>query len=222
MGDSVTASDIPQSFDMVAGYIDGFYRWSDADWALFPNKVKVRIAIHASTLDGDVLDVEWGAASPGDIPAWLTARRAVGADPSVYVNRGNLQAAKDACAAAGVAEPHWWLAAYGTEATVDAGLIAKQYANDDITGGHWDASVVADYWPGVDMGTAQELWDSGLADIVQEKVVAPQANTNKWFGDALAALSAHATGQITATDLATALEKVAVSIEKVAADTAIT
>lgn len=150
MGDSTTAADIPQTFDMVAGYIDGIYQWSAADWLLFPGKPRVRIAIHATTLDGHVLDVEWGAASPQDIPAWLTARRAAGADPIVYVNRSNWQAAKDACAAAGVAEPHWWLAAYGTGPTLDAGLVAKQYANEALTGGHYDASVVADYVPGVD------------------------------------------------------------------------
>jgi hypothetical protein len=53
---------------------------------------------------------------------------------------------------AGVAQPNWWLAGYDDVPEIPAGAIGKQYANEPLTGGHYDLSVVADHWPGVDTG----------------------------------------------------------------------
>jgi hypothetical protein len=151
MYDSITASDIPGTSTMVAGYVDGGFKWSDADWARFPDKVKVRIAALATTDDGDVLDVENGDATPAQAPGWVARRRAAtGTEKTVYCNLSNVQAIRDAFAADGVPMPLLWLAHYGAPPALVPGFIALQYANPDLTGGHYDASVVADLWPGVD------------------------------------------------------------------------
>lgn len=169
MYDSTTAADIPADAQMVAGYVDGRYAWSSADWARFPNAVRVRIVVSAGSNDGQVLDVEQGDATPDELPAWLTMRRAAGVDPSAYVNRSNWQASRDACARAGVAEPHWWLAAYDGVAEIPAGTVAKQYADEAMTTsphGHFDLSAVADFWPGVDTMDAA-TYARELEDLVK-------------------------------------------------------
>ena len=150
MYDSITAADIPAGAAMVAGYIDLSSRWSAADWARFPNATKVRITRSASTNDGHVLDVERFLATPDQAPGWVQMRRAAGADPSVYCGAAALSTVQAAFAAAGVAQPHYWVAHYDNAPQVPSGCVAKQYINDPTSGGHYDLSAVADYWPGVD------------------------------------------------------------------------
>ncbi|WP_336158203.1 hypothetical protein [Amycolatopsis sp. VC5-11] len=156
MYDSVTPRNILKANpkpQMVGGYINGRYKWSDADWALFPDAVHVRISVRASFLDGDVLDVEPGDADPSEVPAWLTARRKAGADPSVYCNRSTWPQVAAACKAAGIAEPHYFIATASGRAQIPAGAVAAQYLLDIAPG--IDVSAVADYWPGVDPITAK-------------------------------------------------------------------
>ena len=151
--DSVTASAIPADAQMVAGYVDGWYRWSASDWARFPHAVKVRIAVHASTNDGHVLDIEQGDATPAQGPGWVQMRRAAGADPSVYCSLAVWGEVRDAFSRAGVPQPHYWIAAYpGNGANLYPGSVAHQYRNSGFNGENVDISVVADYWPGVDIG----------------------------------------------------------------------
>lgn len=151
MYDAVTPGNIPASAQMVAGYVDGRYAWSAGDWARFPNAVKVRIAVFPWTNDGHVLDVEPGDATPAQAVGWVQRRRAAGVDPTVYCGLATTgyswAQVRAAFQAAGVAEPHYWVAAYpGNGAQLYPGSVAHQYANP----GPYDLSVVADYWPGVD------------------------------------------------------------------------
>jgi hypothetical protein len=150
MYDSVTASDIPTGSALVAGYVDGRFAWSDADWSRFEGRVKVRIAVLPSTNDGHMLDVETGNTQPDQAPAWVKMRRAAGVDPTVYTNAGLWPDVRAAFKRAGIAEPHYCIALWDGVAELIDGAVAKQYANPKITGGHYDASSVADYWPGVD------------------------------------------------------------------------
>lgn len=150
MYDSITAADIPANAQIVGGYVNGTFKWSDADWARFPNAVHVRFATRAYVNDGCVLDVERGDATPAEAPGWVTMRRAAGCDPSVYCNASDWPAVRAAFSSAGVAEPHYMIAHYDNIATIPVGAVAKQYINDPASGGHYDLSVVADYWPGVD------------------------------------------------------------------------
>jgi hypothetical protein len=187
MYDSVTAGAIPADAEMVAGYIDGHYRWSDQDWARFPHAVKVRIAVHASTNDGHVLDIESGDATPAQGPGWVLMRRRAGADPSVYCSLAVWDQVRGAFRAAGVREPYYWIAAYpGNGANLYPGSVAHQYANQGPHGENVDVSVVAEHWPGVDgeedMALSQEdkNWIQGtihdyVLDIVRKEGISANA-----------------------------------------------
>ena len=89
MYDGINASRLPRDAQLAAGYVDGLYAWSAADWARFsPGTVRVRIAVFASTDDGEVLDVEPGNATPAESVDWVLMRRRAGVDPTVYMNMG--------------------------------------------------------------------------------------------------------------------------------------
>ncbi len=158
MRDSVTAADIPVAdLAAVAGYVDGVYAWSPADWARFPDPiVKLAIAVHPQDR-GDILDVELGDAQPSDIPGWCDRnphglnglRRA----PTVYCS---LSAWGTCKAAAGGRAVDWWIASYittdppgdPTQVAVIAGAVAQQFHDF----GGYDESVVFDpTWLGADM-----------------------------------------------------------------------
>lgn len=154
MYDAVSPSAIPANAKMVAGYLaPNRYAWSAQDWARFPNAVRVEIAVFASTNAGHVLDVEIGDATPAQAPGWVLKRRAAGVDPTIYCNLSTWPAVQAAFKAAGVREPHYWIAHYGAGANIPAGAVAVQYADPaGHSGGNYDISAVADYWPGVDHG----------------------------------------------------------------------
>lgn len=167
MYDSVNAAAIPTDAQMVAGYVHpSGYAWSDAAWARFPNAVHVKITPQVSTtgLGIHVLDVETGDATPAQAPGWVRAQRALGQDPTVYCSEGLWTTVQNAFNAAGVAQPHYWVAAYpGAGASIPNGAIAHQYAGSTSSGGNYDLSVVADFWPGVDT-QGQAVDDMALTD----------------------------------------------------------
>lgn len=137
---------------IVLGYDDALYAWSDGDWALFPNAIKVHIVALATTNSGTVLDCEKGNCTPAQSVDWVLMRRRAGVDPTVYCNQHDpvtgWPAVHAAFQARGVPEPHYWVADYDGVAEIPAGAIAKQYIGDEAL--NIDTSVVADYWPGVD------------------------------------------------------------------------
>jgi hypothetical protein len=145
--DAAAIAAIPTAIDLVAGYDDGDYAWTAADWDLFPNSTHVHIVVHQGTNSGTVLDVESGNATPAQSVDWVLTRRMAGADPTVYCNEQNtLPQVQAAFQARGVIEPHYWVANYDGKPVLPAGAVAKQYES----AADWDLSVVADYWPGVD------------------------------------------------------------------------
>lgn len=148
MYDGVDATRLPTSAQLVAGYVDGLYRWSDANWARFPNSVKVRVAVFSQTNDGHALDVEPGNATPAQSVDWVLMRRRAGVDPTVYMNTSTWPTVRSSFQSRGVAEPHYWVAQYDGVASIPGGAVAKQYYNNNDLG--YDLSVVANYWPGVD------------------------------------------------------------------------
>lgn len=172
MYDSVTASAIPRTAEMVAGYLPpSRYAWSPGDWALFPRAAKVRIAIFASVNDGHVLDVEPGDATPSQAPDWVQMRRRAGlAHPTVYCNLSTWDQVRSEFQRQGVREPHYWIARYDGVAAMIPGAVAKQYANPPVHGrGHFDLSVVADFWPGVDGDKETDMHvDSIDADVLDD------------------------------------------------------
>lgn len=160
MYDSITAADIPADAQIVGGYVSGSFQWSPAGWARFPNAVHVRFATHADVNDGNILDVERYDATPDQAPGWVTMRRAAGVSPSVYCNETALPTVRAAFQSAGVAEPPYMVAHYDGVASIPAGCVAKQYETDPQSGGHFDLSAVADYWPGIDQEVDMPLTEA--------------------------------------------------------------
>lgn len=147
MYDAITTTNIPSSATMVAGYIDGYWANVAEVRKVHPHAQVVEIATLAATHAGHVLDVERGDATPEQAVGWVKARRAAGADPSVYCNTSTWPAVVAAFDAAKERLPHWWAARYDFVAALDvSGSVAKQYADP----GPYDLSIVAAYWPGVD------------------------------------------------------------------------
>lgn len=140
MYDSVTAAAIPQNAAVVAGYVDGKFAWSSADWALFPNAYHVRITVFGGTLAADVIDVENGDATPATAVQWASDIRAVGRIPIVYCNENTWPSVETAFAS--IAPPVYWIANYDGAQTIPNGADAKQYMNTPS----YDLSVVDDYF----------------------------------------------------------------------------
>jgi hypothetical protein len=150
------AKGIAKSFPnaaMVAGYINGAYAWTRADWDLFPHAKHVTITVTASADAGDVLDVEAGNAAPGQTAGWIEKRKASGYyRPSIYCSRSVIPAVRqgtgkyilgvdyDIWVADWTGSPHEVTAPGTPRATCSA----TQYENT----AYYDVSVVYDGgWP---------------------------------------------------------------------------
>jgi hypothetical protein len=150
MYDGIEPGSVPAGADIYAGYDDGAWQSLAALKAANPGKPSVSICVTA-TGTARVLDIENGDAQPEEAPAWAARQRAGGNPwPVCYMNTSTWGAVKAAFAAQGVAAPLYWVASYVKDPTVvpaiPAGAIALQYFDY----GGYDASVVADYWPGLD------------------------------------------------------------------------
>jgi hypothetical protein len=148
--DSTNINDIPQTAEMVAYYVDG--KWAVQESvvrARFPSAVLVPIACLPGTNLGTVGDVETGDMLPWELVDFVIRRRAAGVDPTGYVNDSNWPATRTEFQLRNIPEPHWWEAKYDNVPILSPGSIAKQFANEPLTGGHFDMSIVADVWPGV-------------------------------------------------------------------------
>ena len=163
MYDSITPADIPPSAGMVGGYVPPSKfaaAWTNGGWARFAHAVQVKVTPTASVHGRGVhvLDVETGDAVPAQVPGWVSASRAAGQEPTVYMNVATWAPVINACVAARVPVPQFWVANWNGQqnlpSIVVGGIthtaIAHQYADPATSGGHFDLSVVAPYWPGVD------------------------------------------------------------------------
>jgi len=153
MRDSTTAADIPlHGLDLVAGYRNGRFEWSDADWQRFPGIGHVYIDVNGThPQDAGVLDVEPFDATTTQAVGWVKQRLALKPDypPVIYCNRSTLTPLFNAMNAAGlqvVKHFRLWVATLdGTKTLPDmTGVTAVQYAGENLTGGHYDESIVYD------------------------------------------------------------------------------
>lgn len=161
MKDSTNWQAIPVGTPLVAGYVPpSRFAWPAAAWARFAGSIEVRITPSAAVSGRgiQVLDVEAGDASPGQLPGWVNASRAAGQEPTAYMNYSAWAAAINACTSANVAVPQFWVALWNNVQdlpTINVGgvtytAVAHQYADPNTSGGDYDVSVVASHWPGVD------------------------------------------------------------------------
>jgi Fibronectin type III domain len=155
-GINALAAGIAKSFPnaaMVAGYVNGTYAWTDAEWNLFPHATHVSISVTASANEGDVLDVESGDATPAQTAGWIKQRKASGYyRPSIYCNLSTVPAVREGTGAYILGQDYdIWVADWTgsphevtAPGTPTATCSATQYENTD----NYDVSVVYDSgWP---------------------------------------------------------------------------
>lgn len=124
MYDAVTAANIPESAQVVAGYIDGGYAWSSEDWNKFPHATRVLITVSGS-LTGNVADVENGDLSPSQAAGWIKAKQDKGLHGrTIYCNRSSLDAIWAACRGHSY---YVWVADWTGSPHEVHGAIATQY-----------------------------------------------------------------------------------------------
>lgn len=140
-----------QTVDLVAGYANGTYAWSAADWQRFPHQAHVTIDVRGTDPSADVLDVETHDATPADAVTWIKNKKLLKQDyPGViYCNRSNITAVFNAMHAAGyqvVKDFRLWIATLdGTKGLPDmTGVTAIQYEGSNMTHTNVDLSVVFD------------------------------------------------------------------------------
>lgn len=128
MYDSTQPSLIPAGAEAVAGYVDGRYKWTQADWDRFTNaKIKLRITTWAS-LDADYVDCEHGDATPDSAFNWIQAKRVTGcADAGVYADANNWDKITHLFDLARLMLPPLWLAKWDGVAELPPNCMAKQY-----------------------------------------------------------------------------------------------
>lgn len=80
MADSVNPNEIPSQFRQqpngVAGYLDGDFAWSDAEFKDFPRYWKICVSGNPNlALEARVIDVETGDATPEDVAGYQHVRQ---------------------------------------------------------------------------------------------------------------------------------------------------
>jgi hypothetical protein len=137
----------------VAGYVNGTYAWSQAEWGLFPHADHVAISVTASANAGDVLDVETGDATPGQCAGWIAMRKAAGLfRPTVYCSRSVVPAIRAGTGSYVLGRDYdIWVAEYDGSpsplvppGTPPASYAAKQY---ESTPGYDVSAVYDPGWP---------------------------------------------------------------------------
>lgn len=168
MRDSVNASLIPIDTPVVAGYGDGLYVWSSADWARFPHSIPLSIVVNAAD-SGDILDIEQFDATPAEAPGWCDRfNRSNRRRPTLYVNRSNWAAVR---AAVGARAVDYWVATLDGTKNIP-GAVAVQYT--DV--GPYDESVILDpSWVNLEV---LDVWQSEkLSGVFDATGVSPSGTT---------------------------------------------
>jgi hypothetical protein len=139
----------------VAGYGDGRAVWSSEAWARFPRSVVPLSIVLDARHQGDILDVERGAATPSDCPGWWDRfRRPARRRPSIYCNRATIEDVRRALAGRPI---DWWEATLdgtlGWEGAVAVQLLGAADSHDPArTSGHFDESIILDPgWIGIEV-----------------------------------------------------------------------
>ena len=97
MYDSVNGLVIPTTAEVVMGYIDGDYKWTDAMWQQHDAAEKVTVTVFGD-IRANVADVEHGNMTPDDAAVWIHDKQAAehkGA--TVYCNLSTRPAVEEAC-----------------------------------------------------------------------------------------------------------------------------
>lgn len=91
MVDSVVPGILPVNVGLVAGYVNGKYKWKKADWDRFPDSQHVRYNVTGEPNRGNALDVERYDATAADAPKWWdSVTWCPKADLAIYCNRSTV------------------------------------------------------------------------------------------------------------------------------------
>lgn len=165
--DSIRAANIPKTAQAVAGYDDGAYAWSQADYDSFPQAV-IKRHITVGYLRGDTVDIERFNAQPSFAGPYIVNRLNAGiVDPWTYCDRNDQHACEDSMFAAGVpiTKARMWIATLdGTQSVAQYRypIAAVQFANSVISGGPYDESVFSSV-------VGPVLSDSDL-DVIHDRI----------------------------------------------------
>lgn len=154
MFDAVTASNIPVAqATIVAGYADGLYKWSAADWARFPNAKHLYISVLANP-EFPCFDSETGNASQLEVAKAVFERNRNGLRSVIYTNTSSYPTQEAACASIGVPRLawDWWAANYSDGDVIPAGAVGVQYQGG-ITA-PYDLSVMSSAWAAKFLGVS--------------------------------------------------------------------
>jgi hypothetical protein len=147
--DSDTITDIPRSALLINAYVDGPSN-IEAARAEFPRAVIGSISTHGEK-PATTYDVETGLLT---VPAGVQLAHnqiETGTPATIYCNLSTWPAVKAEVARyKWRVKPDYWIAHYTGIAHRIKGTIATQYAAPPDTPGHYDLSLCAPYWPGVD------------------------------------------------------------------------
>jgi len=156
MYDSVWPEGIPGRAWAVAGYADGHYNWTVAQWERFLNSWRLPITVLGGHTGARIVDCERGDLTPGGAAQWCAIEaRDYQRRPTVYCNRSTYPLLVRALGVFGMMfgrDASLWLAAPDGVATLSvpgdptdyAGLVAKQYGEGP--GAAYDLSVVNPMW----------------------------------------------------------------------------
>lgn len=147
MYDAATAANIPTNAPVVAGYINGRYKWSAADWARFPGAQHVPIQIYIPGVpvidDGLVLDIEASdvqrAIQEGAPQRFIDMRKSHGIRPCLYTSKGYYST----LASLNIDTDYWIADPTGVEHLIPT-TVATQY-RWNVNG--YDISCLKDGWP---------------------------------------------------------------------------
>lgn len=169
MTDSTTAADNPANVALVAGYTDGRYANLTALRKRYPHATIVTITVFGQG-DADVVDRETGDASAATAAGWALGRAHAGAHPTIYLSVSQLRPVMLACqhVGLGAGDVSFWTAHYTGQSHMCSAncwkpygalpftpnIVATQYDDKGPQGQHYDRSLVAAYWPGVDPAPA--------------------------------------------------------------------
>jgi hypothetical protein len=150
-----------------AGYATGTpdIQWTQADWDSHAGAVRIDQDARASDGTADVLDVENGAATPAESPAWaktaatsyLTAKRKGERAPLIYASADNITAVTNALIAGGISSGiGLWVANYNLTQTEAVAMVANasgpfpikavQFTDNLQAGRLYDTSVFSAEW----------------------------------------------------------------------------
>jgi hypothetical protein len=156
---------LPKGFQN-AGYTTGSgeIKWVEADWAAHPVAVRICQDSTASDTTADVLDVESGAATPKEAPAWaraaaanyLTAKRKGQRAPLIYMSADSVTEVVNALIAGGIKQGiGLWVANFNLTQNEALDMLndgsgpfpvrGVQYT-DNPPNGTYDTSVMSSAW----------------------------------------------------------------------------